>query len=177
MDKAVFWQNHSQADINERQRTVLNLFLDGKKGKLTAKRWARLAKVSPDTAVRDVQHLAEIGVLIPEDGKVRFPEQGLDHLRGEVLLRLSFSNRSALALEVLTSLGQELPGEMTQVSGVNGQGCFGKFPEELEQVQFHIHSQICFGILPLLIPFPMGISFGFGPPERVVGNLTAPEWP
>ena len=59
------------ADINERQRTVLNLFLDGKKGKLTAKRWAKLAKVSPDTAVRDVQHLAEIGVLIPEDGKVR----------------------------------------------------------------------------------------------------------
>lgn len=71
LDKAVFWQNYSQADINERQRTVLNLFLDGKKGKLTAKRWAKLAKVSPDTAVRDVQHLAEIGVLIPEDGKVR----------------------------------------------------------------------------------------------------------
>ena len=31
----------------------------------------RLAKVSPDTAVRDVQHLAEIGILIPEEGKVR----------------------------------------------------------------------------------------------------------
>ena len=73
--------------------------------------------------------------------------------------------------------GQELPGEIAQVSGVDGQVCFGKFPEELEQVQFHIHSQICFGILPLLIPFPMGISFGFGPPEHVVGNLTAPDWP
>ena len=71
LDKAVFWQNHSQADINERQRTVLNIFLDGDKGKLTAKRWAKLAKVSPDTAVRDVQHLAEIGILIPVEGKVR----------------------------------------------------------------------------------------------------------
>lgn len=71
LDKAVFWQNHSQADINERQRTVLNIFLDGNKGKLTAKRWAKLAKVSPDTAVRDVQHLAEIGILIPEEGKIR----------------------------------------------------------------------------------------------------------
>lgn len=71
LNKSVFWQNHSQADINERQRTVLNIFLDGNKGKLTAKRWAKLAKVSPDTAVRDVQHLAEIGVLIPEEGKVR----------------------------------------------------------------------------------------------------------
>ena len=70
-DKAVFWQNHSQADINERQRTVLNIFLDEDKGKLTAKRWAKLAKVSPDTAVRDVQYLTEIGILVPEEGKVR----------------------------------------------------------------------------------------------------------
>jgi Fic family protein len=44
---------------------------DVQKRKLTAKHWAKLAKVSPDTAVRDVQHLAEIGVLIPEEGKVR----------------------------------------------------------------------------------------------------------
>ena len=71
LDKAVFWQNHSQADINERQRTILNIFLDGGKGKLTAKRWAKLAKVSPDTAVRDVQHLAQTGILIPAEGKVR----------------------------------------------------------------------------------------------------------
>lgn len=71
LDKAVFWQNHSQADINERQRTVLNIFLDEDKGKLTAKRWAKLAKVSPDTAVRDVQYLTEIGILVPEEVKVR----------------------------------------------------------------------------------------------------------
>lgn len=71
LDKAVFWQNHSQADINERQRTVLNIFLDEDKGKLTAKHWAKLAKVSPDTAVRDVQYLTEIGILVPEEGKVR----------------------------------------------------------------------------------------------------------
>ena len=77
LDKAVFWQNHTQADINERQRTVLNIFLDGDKGKLTAKRWAKLAKVSPDTAVRDVQHLAELGILIPEEGKVRSIAYGI----------------------------------------------------------------------------------------------------
>ena len=39
--------------------------------KLAAKRWAKLAKVSLDTAVRDVQHLVELGILIPEEGKVR----------------------------------------------------------------------------------------------------------
>ena len=71
LDKAVFWQNHSMADLNERQRTILNIFLDGYKGKLTAKRWEKLSKVSPDTAVRDVQHLAEIGILIPEEGRIR----------------------------------------------------------------------------------------------------------
>lgn len=77
LDKAVFWQNHSQADINERQRTVLNIFLDEDKGKLTAKRWAKLAKVSPDTAVRDVQYLTEIGILVPEEGKVRNISYGI----------------------------------------------------------------------------------------------------
>jgi len=71
LDKAVFWQNYSQADINDRQKKVLNIYLDGYIGKLTAKNWAKHADVSPDTAVRDVQHLTEIGVLVPQEGKVR----------------------------------------------------------------------------------------------------------
>lgn len=71
LDKAVFWQNYSQADINDRQKKVLNIYLDGYIGKLTAKNWAKHADVSPDTAVRDVQHLTEIGVLVPQEGRVR----------------------------------------------------------------------------------------------------------
>ena len=86
LDKAVFWQNHSQADINERQRTVLNIFLDEDKGKLTAKRWAKLAKVSPDTAVRDVQYLTEIGILVPEEGKVRNIAYGIKISDKETLI-------------------------------------------------------------------------------------------
>ena len=71
LDKALFWQNYSQADINDRQKKVLNIYLDGYTGKLTAKNWAKYADVSPDTAVRDVQHLTEIGVLVPQEGRVR----------------------------------------------------------------------------------------------------------
>jgi len=71
LDKAVFWQTYSQADINDRQKKVLNIYLDGYIGKLTAKNWAKHADVSPDTAVRDVQHLTEIGVLVPQEGRVR----------------------------------------------------------------------------------------------------------
>lgn len=71
LDKAVFWQTYSQADINERQKKVLNIYLDGYIGKLTAKNWAKHADVSPDTAVRDVLHLTEIGVLVPQEGRVR----------------------------------------------------------------------------------------------------------
>ena len=86
LDKAIFWQNYSQADINERQKSVLNLYLDGYAGKLTAKNWAKLAKVSPDTAVRDVQHLAGLGVLVPEQGKVRNIAYGINISKGKTLV-------------------------------------------------------------------------------------------
>lgn len=86
LDKAIFWQNYSRVDINERQKSVLNLYLDGYAGKLTAKNWAKLAKVSPDTAVRDVQHLAGLGVLVPEQGKVRNIAYGINISKGRTLV-------------------------------------------------------------------------------------------
>ncbi len=61
---------NNTAQIAELETKCIGLEVD--KGGPTAKRWAKLAKVSPDTAVRDVQYLAEIGILIPEEGaKVR----------------------------------------------------------------------------------------------------------
>ena len=57
--------------INERQRKVINRLLDGNfEGKLTAKKWAALAKSSHDTALRDIKPLIEHGVLKP-DGQSR----------------------------------------------------------------------------------------------------------
>lgn len=71
LDKAVFWQNHAETVLSERQREVLNRYLDGCPGKLTVKNWAKCVKVSPDTAARDIKDLVEKGVLVPHQGRVR----------------------------------------------------------------------------------------------------------
>lgn len=69
--KATFWSTHSGAQISERQRSVLNKYLDGYDAKLTAKNWARIAEVSPDTALRDINSLVKQRILEPTPGRVR----------------------------------------------------------------------------------------------------------
>jgi len=71
MNKAIFWQHHTGIILSERQKEVLNLYLDGYPGKLTTKNWAKRAKVSPDTAARDIKDLVNKNVLIPQQGRVR----------------------------------------------------------------------------------------------------------
>jgi len=63
--KATFWNNHAQASITDRQRMVLNKYLDGYDAKLTAKNWQKIAGVSKDTALRDIDALVNQGILIP----------------------------------------------------------------------------------------------------------------
>ena len=50
--------------LNERQRAMLKRLVDGIEGKLTNAKWAKLAKCSPDTALRDLQFLVEQGALV-----------------------------------------------------------------------------------------------------------------
>lgn len=71
LNKAVFWRTHADVSISERQRSLLNRFLDGYEGKLTAKNWSRLAEVSLDTAGRDIKDLVAKGVLKSVQGRVR----------------------------------------------------------------------------------------------------------
>ena len=66
--KADFWQRHAQVDLNQRQRVVLNRYLDGFEGKLTTRKWAALAKCSAATAQRDIAELIERGLLIRNPG-------------------------------------------------------------------------------------------------------------
>jgi Fic family protein len=66
--KAKFWEAHQDIVLNERQRKMLNKLMDGFDGKLTSSKWAKIAKCSPDTALRDMQDLIEKGVLEKEDG-------------------------------------------------------------------------------------------------------------
>lgn len=71
INKAIFWQHHAGIIFSERQKEVLNLYLDGYPGKLTTKNWAKRAKVSPDTAARDIKDLVDKNVLVPQQGRVR----------------------------------------------------------------------------------------------------------
>lgn len=61
--KAEFWRTHGSVAMGERQRAILNRFLDGFEGALTAKKWATLGKCSPASAQRDIADLVERGVL------------------------------------------------------------------------------------------------------------------
>lgn len=66
--KAKFWERHQATSLNDRQRKMLNKLMDGFEGKLTSSKWAKIAKCSPDTALRDIQDLIEKGVLEKEEG-------------------------------------------------------------------------------------------------------------
>jgi len=61
-----FWKRHAGESFNERQRKVINRLLDGFAGKLTSSKWAKLAKCSQDTALRDISDLVDRAVLAKE---------------------------------------------------------------------------------------------------------------
>ena len=69
--KARFWDAIDGIAINDRQRLVLNRLLDGFEGKLTTSKYAKLAKCSHDTALRDILPLIDRGILVrnPEGGR------------------------------------------------------------------------------------------------------------
>jgi Fic family protein len=77
--KAQFWESHRAVALNERQRKMLNKLMDGfdsvspsalavAQGTMTSSKWAKIAKCSPDTALRDIQDLIEKGILEKEEG-------------------------------------------------------------------------------------------------------------
>jgi len=61
--KADFWQRYAREHFSDRQKVVLNRYLDGFEGKLTAKKWAKLTKISIPTAQRDINDLVERAIL------------------------------------------------------------------------------------------------------------------
>ena len=61
--KAEFWDKHKETIINSRQRLMLNKLLDGFDGKLKTSKWAKMARCSADTALRDIKDLIEKGIL------------------------------------------------------------------------------------------------------------------
>lgn len=63
LDKAAFWQSHTEDDLNPHQREMLNRLLDGFEGNMTSSKWAKICKVSQDTASREISALVSVGIL------------------------------------------------------------------------------------------------------------------
>jgi len=68
LNKAQFWERFAKEPLNERQIKVLNRVMDGFEGKVTSSKWAKIAKCSPDTALRDITDLVERGALRKDPG-------------------------------------------------------------------------------------------------------------
>jgi Fic family protein len=71
LNKARFWDRINRRPVNERQRLVINRLLNGFQGYLTTSKYAKLAKCSSDTALRDIQELLERGILLQNPGRGR----------------------------------------------------------------------------------------------------------
>ena len=70
LDKSRFWDRHRTTSINERQRLIINFLYDNydkEIGFLRTSVYAKRAKCSTDTALRDLQDLVAKGLLKAED--------------------------------------------------------------------------------------------------------------
>jgi Fic family protein len=81
--KAKLWDWINHEAVNERQRKVLNRLIDGFEGKkLTTSKYAKLARCSEDTALRDIQVLIKRSILIQNQGGGRSTSYSLVETQG-----------------------------------------------------------------------------------------------
>jgi len=78
--KSDFWERNKETELNSRQRLMLNKLLDGFGGKLKSSKWAKIAKCSPDTALRDIKDLIQKGILRKEKSGGRSTSYELEDL-------------------------------------------------------------------------------------------------
>ena len=69
--KAKLWQRINRRPVNNRQREVINRMVEGFEGFLTTSKYAKLAKCSQDTALRDIRELLERGIVVQNPGRGR----------------------------------------------------------------------------------------------------------
>src|SRR5574344_1540323 len=61
--KSEFWEKHRSTPMNVRQVKIVNMLWDGFYGNLTTSKWAKIAKCSQDTALRDIEDLISKKIL------------------------------------------------------------------------------------------------------------------
>lgn len=66
--KAKLWNYINLSPVNDRQKLIINRMLENFKGHMTTSKYAKLAKCSPDTALRDVRELTTRNILIQNSG-------------------------------------------------------------------------------------------------------------
>ena len=67
--KAQLWDMINQKPVNDRQRLIINRMLEGDfEGFMSTSKYAKLAKCSNDTALRDIQELKKHGIFIQNPG-------------------------------------------------------------------------------------------------------------
>jgi Fic family protein len=71
LDKARLWGQINKSPVNDRQKLVINRLLKDFEGPLSTAKYAKLAKCSTDTALRDIQALVDRGILIRNPGSGR----------------------------------------------------------------------------------------------------------
>ena len=69
--RARFWSRPEAAQVNPRQRKALTRLLESFVGDMTSGKYAHLTKYSHDTAGRDLEALAKLGLLRPNGKKGR----------------------------------------------------------------------------------------------------------
>ncbi|VGO15742.1 Adenosine monophosphate-protein transferase SoFic [Pontiella desulfatans] len=66
--KARIWEKANSVKVNDRQHQVLTRLLNGFEGHLNTSKYAKLAKCSTDTALRDIRALLDMGLIIQNPG-------------------------------------------------------------------------------------------------------------
>ena len=70
--KARLWEQINQQPVNTRQRLIINRMLeDNFQGHMNTSKYAKLAKCSPDSALRDIQNLKARGIFLQNSGHGR----------------------------------------------------------------------------------------------------------
>ena len=62
--KADFWREHAAEEFTPNQKKILNRLFDGFEGNLTSSKWAKMCKVSQDTASREINALVARHILV-----------------------------------------------------------------------------------------------------------------
>jgi Fic family protein len=67
LQKANFWNLNSKTVFNHRQKKLITMLLESFDGKLNSSKWAKIAKCSKDTAIRDINDLITKDILHKEN--------------------------------------------------------------------------------------------------------------